>query len=363
MTDAIELRYGLKRTGFALDIDVSVPMQGITGVFGQSGAGKTSLLRCVAGLETPGKGYLAVAGEVWQDTSAGISRQAHEREIGYVFQEPRLFPHLDVRRNLDYGRKRANGSNGSPSFDDVVALLGLDQLLDRNTVSLSGGEAQRVAIGRALLRAPKFVLMDEPLASLDAPRKDEILPFLDRLHNELSVPVIYVSHSIDEITRLCDQLVVLNEGRVLADGLLQDVVAGGDIATLSGPEAGAVLQGVVDQVDAEFGLSRVSTPGGAFWVTPEFAVDSRLRLRIRADDVSLCRTQPENSTILNVLPATIETMQPSGASSLLVRLRLGGDTLLARVTRRSAAELRLAEGEAVFAQVKAVSVRGVPGNP
>ena len=220
--DVIQLRYLLELGDFALDVDLELPLRGISGVFGESGSGKTSLLRCVAGLAHPGQGRLVVAGDAWQDSSTGICRPVHERNIGYVFQEPRLFSHLDVRGNLDYGSKRRRPSAESVSVDQVINLLGLGTLMQRRPAELSGGEAQRVSIARALLRAPRFVLMDEPLASLDRARKDEVLPFLDRLHAELAVPIIYVSHSIDEICRLCDHLVVLDGGRVIADGGLTE---------------------------------------------------------------------------------------------------------------------------------------------
>jgi len=213
--NVIAIRYALQRATFALDIDVELPLHGITGVYGPSGAGKTSLLRCVAGLEQPSAGRLVVAGDVWQDGKS--SRAPHERAIGYVFQEPRLFDHLNVRGNIEYGWRRKR-HDGKHAIDAVVELLGLQDLLDRKPAELSGGEAQRVAIARALLCAPRFVLMDEPLASLDQARKDEILPFLDRLHAESSVPIIYVSHNIDEICRLCDHLLVIDNGAVMANG-------------------------------------------------------------------------------------------------------------------------------------------------
>jgi len=353
----IQVSYALRRESFVLDVDVSLPLRGITGVFGASGTGKTSLLRCIAGLERPASGTLIVAGDVWQDNSSGISRAVHERDIGYVFQEPRLFAHLDVRGNIEYGMRRRE-HNGAPDIDHVIGLLGLEHLLRRRTDELSGGEAQRVAIARALLCAPRFVLMDEPLASLDQARKDEILPFLDRLHADAEVPIIYVSHNIDEVCRLCDHLVVIDDGRVVADGELQSVLVRMDVPILGGDQAGSLIKGMARDYDEDDDLTRLNFSGGDIWVPGKANVDgSILRLRIRANDVSLCRAKPDKSTILNILPAVIEAIQPDRGASMLVRLLLGNDRIVARVTRRSIRELELQEGDEVFAQIKSVAVR------
>lgn len=351
----IAMRYALRRPSFHLDIDVEIPMHGITGVYGRSGAGKTSLLRCIAGLEVPEQGRLVVAGDTWQDPRA--ARPVHRREIGYVFQEPRLFDHLDVRGNIEYGARRRRGG-GAPSLEAVVELLGLERLLDRKPMALSGGEAQRVAIARALLCAPKFVLMDEPLASLDQARKNEILPFLERLHAESSLPVIYVSHNIDEICRLCDHLLVIEEGRVAAAGELQDVLMRTDLPILAGQEAGSVIEGTVASYDDTDKLLCLRTSAGDLWVPGEKRqTGGPLRLRIRANDVSLCRSRPQQSTILNILPATVEAIQEDAGASHLVRLCVGNDRLLARVTRRSIREIGISEGDELYAQIKSVAVR------
>lgn len=351
-------RYKLERPGFLLDVSLALPMQGITAVFGDSGAGKTTFLRCIAGLEQPDRGRLIVAGDTWQDTAIELDRPVHERRVGYVFQEPRLFSHLDVRGNLGYGRKRAGAAGHTLGLEEVVELLGLDSLLERATRELSGGEAQRVAIGRALLSAPSLVLMDEPLASLDAARKEEILPFLDRLHAELSIPIIYVSHNLDEVCRLCDYLVVLDRGEVVANGELQAALAAAETPQLSGDEAGVVIVATARDYDADYDLTRAGFSGGELLVSGRHGVtDSALRLRVRANDVSLCREKPEQTTILNVLPARIDAIQATGAASQLLRLDVGGTALLARVTRRSCEQLNLQVGEAVYAQIKAVAVR------
>mgnify|MGYP001824657215 CR=1 FL=1 len=353
----ISLRYQLERGAFCLDVEADIPMQGITGLFGVSGAGKTSLLRCIAGLEEPGAGKLVVAGEVWQDSNAGTSRDVHERQIGYVFQEPTLFSHLDVRGNIEYGLRR-RGSNGVVDMDHVVELLGLGPMLDRSPATLSGGEAQRVAIARALLCSPRFVLMDEPLASLDVRRKDEILPYLDRLHAEAAVPIIYVSHNVDEISRLCDHLVVMEGGRVVAEGDLQSVFVGTDVPLLAGDEAGTVIEGVISGYDDTDGLTTLHYSGGDLLVPGQIAASgAALRLRIRASDVSLCLEPPGNSTILNIVPATIENIHEDSGPSVLVRLKSGEDRIIARVTRRSCRELSLQAGERVYAQIKSVAVR------
>lgn len=351
----IELRYRLARAVFSLDVEADLAMRGITGIFGRSGAGKTSLLRCIAGLESPDEGRLVVGGDVWQDSKRGIDRPVHARDIGYVFQEPRLFPHLDVRGNLEYARRRAAGKPAR--FDDIVAMLGLAPLMSRAVSGLSGGEAQRVAIGRALLRSPRLVLMDEPLAALDEDRKNELLPYLDSLHNTLDIPALYVSHNIGEICRLCDQLLVMDAGRAVAHGALRDVLMQTDLPVLGGDEAGSVVEASVVAYDELYDLARVRVSGGELHVAGRFEQGAVLRLRLRANDVSLAREPASATSILNTLPATIEAIDEERGATALVHLVAGRDRLLSRVTRRSVAELGLRAGEQVVAQVKSVSVR------
>jgi len=332
----IRLRHRLPKGGFVLDVDVEVPDTGITGVFGESGSGKTTLLRCIAGLER----------------HDGLP--VHERNVGYVFQDPGLFPHLTVRGNIEYGARRATTRRVESA--PVIEMLGLGDLLDRRPDTLSGGEAQRVAIAAALLRSPDLVLMDEPLASLDRRRKDDLLPYFDRLHDELSVPVIYVSHDIEEISRLCDHLVVLEDGAVAASGGLGDVLSRVDVPVLSGRNAGVVLW--ASPVDQEDGLTKFEIGDGDIWAPGEFGAGSGpLRLRIAASDVSIARDRPTATTILNVLRATIEEVHAVDAATALVRLGIGNQELLARVTNRSVRRLDLRPGERVFAQVKSVTVR------
>ncbi len=354
----VDLRYTLERADFSLDVALEVPMRGITGIFGESGSGKTTVLRCVAGLERPSLGKLVVDGEVWQDQAANISRPIHERRIAYVFQEPRLFWHLNVRQNLEYGQRRTRAQQNGFEFDQIVDLLGLGKLLHRVPAELSGGEAQRVAIARALLRAPRLMLMDEPLAALDRTRKDEILPFLDRLHAQLSVPILYVSHNIEEVCRLCDHLVVMEGGRVLAAGEIQSVLVRLDLPLLVGEDAGSVIRCTVKGYDTEYELTRLGFSGGMFIVPGRFGEPgAKLRLRIRANDVSLCRERPRSSTILNIIPATVERIRPVQGPLVMVRLVAGSDRLTARITRRSCDEMDLKKGDQVLVQIKAVAVR------
>jgi len=339
VSQLIPLRHTIQRAAFSLDVDVAIPAKGVTGVFGESGSGKTTLLRCIAGLEA-GSG----------------SRAPHERDIGYVFQEPQLFPHMDVRENIEYGFRRARKPR--LETDAVVNMLGIGTLLGRKPAELSGGEAQRVAIAAVLLRSPDLILMDEPLASLDQRRKDELLPYLDRLHDELSVPIIYVSHSIDEICRVCDHLVLIENGRVIADGELHTMLARLDIPMLTGRNAGAVINARPIRYDSDYDLTQFRFSGGELLVPGEFdSTIPNMRLRIAASDVSICRTRPQKTSILNVLPAEIDDLQPTGPATNLVRLTVGDDLLVAEVTRRSVTNLDLGKGDQVFAQVKSVTVR------
>jgi molybdate transport system ATP-binding protein len=352
----VQLQYAVDRMGFKLNVSAEIPLHGITGIYGPSGAGKTTLLRCIAGLEQATTGSLFVGGERWQGD--GISLPIHEREIGYVFQEPRLFAHLRVKDNIEYGMRRSRNGQG-PKLDTVVNLLGLGQLLQRWPRELSGGEAQRVSIARALMRAPRFVLMDEPLASLDVARKNEILPFLDRLHAELSTPIIYVSHSIEEICRLCDHLIILDEGQVLASGELQSVLVRLDVPTLTGDEAGSVITGAIAEYDEKYDLTLISLPSAQLWLPGNLGtIADQLRLRIRASDISLSRDRPTRSSILNLLEVVIEDIQDTRGPTQLVRIAVGQERLIARITRRSREELNLQAGDTVIAQVKAAAVRG-----
>jgi molybdate transport system ATP-binding protein len=354
--EKMKFRYEVDRKDFKLNVMADIPLQGVTGIYGPSGAGKTTLLRCIAGLEDATVGELSVGNECWQGDSVVLP--VHEREVGYVFQEPRLFAHLRVNENIQYGMRRSR-SDKSPDLEAIVSLLGLGQLLQRWPHELSGGEAQRVAIARAMMRAPKFILMDEPLASLDAERKNEILPFLDRLHAESSTPIIYVSHNIEEICRLCDHLMILDNGQVVASGELQSVLVRLDIPTLAGEEAGSVIAGTIAEYDAQYDLTSVSCSAGQLWLPGNLGtITQKLRLRIRANDISLNRDRPTRSSILNLLEVVIEDIQDTPGPTQLVRIVAGQERLIARITRRSREELNLQPGDTVIAQVKAAAVRG-----
>lgn len=335
----LELKHSVRKGAFHLDVDVSIPATGITGVFGESGSGKTTLLRCIAGLE---------------GSSSTDQRPVHKRRIGYVFQQPQLFAHLNVGKNIEYGLRR--NPDCSASFVDVVRLLELEGLLDRSVTDLSGGEAQRVSIARVLCQSPELILMDEPLAALDERRKDDVLPYLDRLHAQTSVPIIYVSHSIDEICRLSDHLLILDNGRVVADGDLQSTLMLLDLPQLAGRNAGAVIEASRSRYDPEYDLTLFSFSGGELWVPGKFDSDA-VRLRVGANDVSLAVAPAESSTILNILPAVIDATVAESGSTQLVRLKLGEDFLVARITRRSLQKLQLQVGVKVYAQIKSVTVR------
>jgi molybdate transport system ATP-binding protein len=362
---AITARFRGALGAFALDVAFEAPMQGVTALFGPSGSGKTTVLRCVAGLQMLRDGYLSVGDEIWQAGSA--LRPPYERAVGYVFQEASLFSHLSVRRNLLYGHRRAlrRGSKEATRFDEVVALLGIEPLLERAPLRLSGGERQRVAIGRALLSQPRLLLMDEPLAGLDRFSKDEILPYLEALHATLSVPVLYVSHDIAEVERLADHLVLLEAGRAVASGPLQELQANPELPIARLPEASVALDATVNAYDPEFGLTTLAVEGGTIVVPGEYGAPGAMRrMRVRASDVSLAREPPTASTILNILPARVAAAEAQDAAQMNVVVRLGaagqGAALLARVTRKSWVTLGLRPGDLVHAQVKSIAL--IPEN-
>lgn len=349
--------------GFALQARFSC-VPGLTALFGRSGTGKTTLINAIAGLLRPRRAHISINGRLLTDTESGIHVPPHRRRIGYVFQDARLFPHLTVHHNLLYGRffsRRADHID----FDHVVALLGIAPLLQRRPATLSGGETQRVAIGRALLARPELLLMDEPLAALDGARKEEILPYLERLRDELKLPIVYVSHAIPEVTRLADTVVLLSDGRVQAVGSVEDLTARLDLFPFTGRyEAGAVLTATVLRHDETWGLSVLQTRAGEILVPKlERAPGSALRIRIRARDVTLALAPPSGTSALNILPGTVAELRPSseGGPQIEVRLDCRGDTLLARITRLSANRLDLRPGKPVFAMIKTVALEG--GSP
>ena len=351
---SLHLQFNLTRADFALNVDLQLPGRGVTALFGPSGCGKTTLLRCIAGLERA-SGSLMVNKHLWQDATHFVP--THQREIGYVFQEASLFPHLSVRGNLQYGMKRAS-SNGDAAIDPIIDLLGIRALLDRKPDGLSGGERQRVAIARALAVDPKLLLMDEPLAALDLKRKQEILPYLDRLQATLEIPILYVTHSPDEVVRLAHHLVVMDSGSVVASGELADTLSRLDLPVKLGQEAGVVIESVVGSIESQWHLTRMDFDGGSVWIRdPGLALGAKARVRILASDVSLAREQPGKSSIQNVLQGQIDAMRDDEHHGLvLVRVKVGDTALLARVTKRAVSELALMPGDTVWTQVKSVAL-------
>jgi molybdate transport system ATP-binding protein len=343
--------------GFTLDVELDLPGRGISALFGPSGSGKTSCLRALAGLDHLSSATLHVNGECWHDSSARVFVPPQARRIGYVSQQALLFPHLRVRGNLEYGWRRRGRPQGL-RLDDIVELLGIAHLLDRRPDALSGGERQRVAIARALLADPKLLLMDEPLSALDAARKAEVLPYLERLHRTLSMPTVYVSHAFDEVARLADHLVLLDHGRVRASGPLTEIVAQLDIAGGFGDAAAVVFDARVDAHDTVDHLTRLRFTGGTIEVPLRHeAVGETLRCRVHARDVSLTTQAPQATSILNVIPATVvDRIDLPGGAQCLVRVDAGGTALLARITARSWRQLELGPGRAVWAQVKTAAL-------
>ena len=354
-----ELR--LPRRDFTLDLKLELPGRGVSALFGPSGCGKTTVLRALAGLERA-QGRVEADGEPWQEGSRFVP--PHARPIGYVIQESALFPHLSVQGNLDYGLKRVPQSSRRIPLPQVVELLGIGPLLPRRPATLSGGERQRVAIARALATSPRLLLLDEPLAALDAKRKAEVLPYLDRLHEELAIPLVYVSHSVDEVARLADHVVLMEAGRVVAEGPVADMLARLDLSLPLGDAAGVVLEASVAERDPQWQLARLEVAGGAFslWARdPGRALGQRARVRMLARDVSVAREPQTSTSIGNQLRGVIEAIADDDHPALaLVRVRVGEGArtapVVARLTRRSAHALALAPGLPVWAQVKTVAL-------
>ena len=353
----IHARLHLERADFTLDVDLQLPAHGVSALFGPSGCGKTTCLRAIAGLERA-RGRVQVGDALWQDDDARLWLPTHQRHLGYVFQEASLFPHLTVQQNMEYGLRRRPPEHRRVSLAQAVELLGLGALTSRMPHTLSGGERQRVAIARALAASPRVLLMDEPLAALDAARKAEVLPYLERLQRHLDIPMLYISHAPDEVARLASHLVLLEGGRVRAQGSTAALMARADLPLAHGDHAGALVQGRVRTHDARDHVLTVDFSGGQLQLvsTRTHAPGDTVRLRVPARDVSLARRRPEGSTILNLLPARIVQITDDEPGQALVQLDAGGTALLARITRRSCADLALAPGETVVAQVKGVAL-------
>lgn len=356
--NSIQARFKLGWPGFALDVDISLPGRGVTVLFGPSGCGKTTLLRSIAGLERPPQGLLRVNGEIWQDDRIWIP--THLRSLAYVFQEASLFPHLSVMGNLQYGRQRTPLRSDGQAIDlsQAIELLGIEGLLSRKPDALSGGERQRVAIARALAVNPRLLLMDEPLAALDMQRKQEILPYLERLQQRLDIPIIYVTHAPDEVARLAQHIVVLDQGKLVASGSLSDTLTRVDLPIRLGDDLGVVIEARVGEIDRQWHLARLDFADGVFWARDQgLAIHEAARVRIPARDVSITREKPVQSSIQNILAGRIDRcVDDEHPGGVIVRVRIGDTALLARVTARAVADLALQPGDAVWVQVKSVAL-------
>lgn len=364
MSQDLQLSVRLQRAGFLLDVDLRLPARGVSVLFGPSGSGKTSCLRVLAGLEPQAQGVVRVDGEVWQDSAQRVMRPVHQRALGYVFQEASLFEHLSVRENLMFGFKRTPPAQRRHAWDHGLELLGIAHLLERSPLDLSGGERQRVAIARALATSPRVLLMDEPLAAIDVTRKNDILPWLEQLHERLDIPVVYVTHSSDELTRLADHVVLLDEGRALCSGPVVELMTRLDLPLARGDAAAALIEARAVGHSPADALSELAFEGGRLLLpqagSAALPAGAAVRVRIQARDVSLSLQAPEYSSVLNVLAATVVDVMDDAPGQVLVGLRLGHGPrsvrLLSRISQLSARRLGIAPGQAVFAQIKGVAM-------
>lgn len=342
---------------FFLDVNLKLPGTGLSAIFGPSGSGKTTLLRTIAGLEKPQAGYIKVGTTCWLDKQNNKSVPTHRRKVGYVFQEASLFPHLSVRQNIEYGFNRVPKNQCRFQPKTVVEMLGIGHLLSRATEKLSGGERQRIAIARALLASPDILLMDEPLAALDRGSKQDILPYIRRVKDDLQIPVLYVSHALEEVIPLADHLVLMESGQVKAQGPLVDLLTRRELPLIHWDNASAVITARVEQHDCRYGLTYLRFSGGAMVVEHlDHAVGDQARVAIQARDVSLVLEKPEHTSILNIFPGTVIDCFPEPPARCLVRLTVGESILLARVTQKSFEQLKLVAGQAVYVQIKAVAL-------
>ena len=358
----LRARFKLDHPGFALDVDLDLSGRGVTALYGPSGCGKTSCLRVIAGLTRSALGamaYVAVNDQVWQDDTMHLFVPVYQRALGYVFQDANLFTHLSVAQNLAYGMRRVTKAQRHVALDQAVDLLGIARLMDRQPATLSGGERQRVAIARALATSPRLLLLDEPLAALDAQRKSEVLPYLEKLQYELEIPVLYVSHALDEVARLAGQLVLLDAGRVLACGPTSALLTRLDLALAHGDTAGAIINATVLHHDPDDHLSTIGFAGGNLFVPHQAVASGKpLRIRVQARDVSLTLQRQTGTSILNILAVTVTALSADSPGQVMVALDAGGCPLLARVTSRSANALGLAPGLALYAQIKGAAILG-----
>jgi molybdate transport system ATP-binding protein len=352
---SIEARFIVTRGNFELDVDLTLPAQGVSSLYGPSGCGKTTLLRAIAGLDRHAGGFLKVGGTTWQ--ASGRFVPPHQRRLAYVFQEASLFAHLNVRRNLEYGLRRVPRTDRRVALEQAIDLLEIGHLLERQSATLSGGERQRVAIARALAVSPSLLLMDEPLAALDVDRRQEVLPYIEALHRELDIPVIHVSHSPEEVARLADHMVLLETGRVAASGDVHEMFTRLDLPLAFEQDAAAIIESTVAGHDENYHLTQLDFAGGQITVTREdIRPGEQVRLRLAARDVSLTLEHQSDTSILNIFPAVVNEITREDSAMVTVRLLAGGVPVLARITRKSAVELKLEIGKSVFAQVKSVAL-------
>jgi molybdate transport system ATP-binding protein len=346
--------------GFRLDATFTAPTPGVIALFGRSGSGKTSLTNVISGLLTPDAGAVTLDGELLTDIRRGLVVPVERRRIGYVFQEARLFPHRSVDGNLRYGERRNRSTQTIAAFDEVVALLGLTRLLSKKPWQLSGGERQRVSLGRALLSQPRLLLLDEPLASLDVARREEVLPYLVALRDRLSIPMVYVSHQFDEVLRLATHLVLLEAGRVVAEGPVDEMSLYSELQNIIGPDlVGAVIEGLVTRVNSDTGSAELAVGSGTLEVSlRDAAVGARVRLQLLARDVILATQPVQGLSVRNALASTVIAISDDEFGAALVRVDVGGAIVLARITQGARRALRLRPGDAVWTLVKAVSTRG-----
>lgn len=351
----LEAQLTIPRRDFTINVALTAPPGQVTSVFGPSGCGKTSLMRAIAGLENHAQGQIRMGEQIWQDKT--LFRPAHQRDIGYVFQDASLFPHLNVYDNLQFGLTRQPKNKRRVSLEQAIELLALTPLLPRHVDKLSGGEKQRVAIARAVATSPAILLFDEPLAAVDIPHKQEILRYIQSLHRELDIPMLYVSHAIDEVARLSDNLLLLEKGQQLASGKTQDLLSELHLPFAHYEEAAAIHDTTVIGTDTNYGLHQLRFADTHIHVSHgQLQIGDKVRLRIMARDVSLALVPPQQSSILNSVSAVIESMVDEGIAQKLIRLNANGHRLLSRITSKSADELQLKPGMQVFAQVKAVSL-------
>ena len=359
MSTRLTARFEVTFDGFHLKAELAVPARSVTTLFGPSGSGKSTVLRCLAGLERSANGFMRLGEQIWQDETENLFLPTHQRPLGYVFQEPRLFNHLSVRANLEYGYKRTPIAERRLEWDQVINLLAIGHLLDRQPQRLSLGEQQRVAIGRALLASPQILLMDEPLASLDIARKREVLPFIRKLHDELEIPVVYVSHSLQEVLQITDTMVLMRDGETVASGPLTKVCSELELSQYLGDMAGSVIETTIEAHEPEFGLSRLAFNGDHLYVPQqELDVGHAQRVHVLARNVGIALHEPQVSTsFLNIMAARVVDVAVPDISSHAVQVKLDiGVPLLANISRKSLHLLRLKQGQQVYAMIKAVSL-------